>query len=156
MSNQDPDFQVQFDQEEVRDNAIYGLLQQLGELDIEMARRAIFKAPGADPDIRNPVFVGASDEGSLIMGVNAMETTFWVNVDPTKFDRTNPKQEGIFQKCAALVKMIHESPIPDGEGNPFLSPFIFWKWPEVDPNDDATERWAKLAEVWAAAASQAT
>jgi len=119
-------------------------------LDVEQVCAAIAAKPEKqgmfedDPSI--VVMIGES--GLLEMKVITGDVWLQVQIDPARFNRSNPRHEELLQRCAAIVKAIHESP---NDENPQLLPFKFAKWPEDDPEDYGSEQWAKLAEVWAAA-----
>jgi hypothetical protein len=148
-----PVLDVRFDPVVVRQNAIHELFRRLLALDMDKARAVLSEPTKLDEFRKEPyITVIASDEGHLDMGVDAAFGIFIeITVDPAKFDRSNPEHEILLQRCAAIVKAVHESPIPQGAEHPVLYPFIFWKWIESDEPEHAVAKWAKLAEIWEAA-----
>jgi hypothetical protein len=122
-------------------------------LDVEQVCVAIIANRTSDQDEEDDpsITVRIGENGKLEMRVNTSDVWLHVEMDPTKFNRTNPKHEKLLQCCAAIVKAIHELPITEDTRNPRFFPFEFEKWPEDDHEDTAPARWAKLAEVWATA-----
>ena len=145
-----PSCVVQFSEETLRANATETVFDALRDLNIDEAVSAIMRPKGSDGD--HSLFVGVSEESSLFVGFDLLDTFVMVQLAPSSFDRTDPEQNAVLQKCATLAQAIHESPLEAGAGNPGIGKFSFWKWPEVDVNNDAAQKWAKMAELWTIAA----
>jgi hypothetical protein len=153
-----PKMEVHVDQSNLVDATTDMVFRALLALDIVKACAAIggtAKRSGRFEEEPN-IFVTVTDSGFLQMTV-CTDVGVWLNmtIDPANFDRRVPKHENLLQRCGALVKAIHEAPMPaeedEGEGpkKPRFGGFEFWKWTEMRSPEDLAPNWAKLAEVWA-------
>lgn len=142
---------------ETTHEVFYSLLQ----LDIEEACDAISAGKIRTGDIGQPYVSFFADDGApggdpiLKMGLRMFSLFFTVKIDPTKFDRTNPKHEELLQRCAKLVQAMAEAPQIEMEEYPVCYPFEFWTSMDEEEQEETWAKWAKLAEIWNAASKTA-
>ena len=154
-----PKMEVHVDRYNLVDATTDTVFRALLALDIVKACAAIGEAEERSGRFEEEpnIFVSVTDSGFLQMTVQT-DVGVWLNMtlDPAKFDRRVPKHENLLQRCGALVKAIHEAPMPAEEDEeypkkPCFGGFEFWKWTDMRSPEDLAPDWAKLAEVWAAA-----
>jgi hypothetical protein len=152
--NEYPDLHVGYDPQVVAENTIAEVFSRLLELDMDQVRDAIFgrgkNEPSGDDDYII-VTTPDADEGGPILELSLKSITWFdVRVDPRKFARSNPKQEAIYQRCATLVKALHESRYGADANyeHPELGGFTFWCCKEDQTAEEAASEWEKIAEIW--------
>jgi hypothetical protein len=150
-----PAFDVIANLERLYEEARYTVFETLLSLDMDVACATIAQGTGERDDDEKPMFVGA-DEGTveepiltLITGTD--NTDIEVKVDPARFDRTNPNHEELLKRCARLVQAISQSPSGENDGNPVYAQVECLRWAEHLEPEAMIARWARLAEIWAAA-----
>ena len=149
-----PNLKVEYDPDDVRLNAVHEVFLALKALDMDNAEANIFEPKHLDSNRNSPpkIIFEVSDDIRLRITISPIGIGITIDFDPAKFDRTNPGQEEVLQRCARLVTAIHESPVKErDERQPAFERFEFWKWNEANEDGKASARWKKLAKIWTTA-----
>jgi hypothetical protein len=134
-------------------NAVGKVREAILNVDLDAVRKALSGEPDDHSEGELPITVCANREkGCLVMMVE-VGPQFYADVflHPARLDRSDSADLEFLQKCAALVRIVADSQVEEGD-KPTLGPFEFWKYTDGDEPEPYDKLWPQLAEEWEAAA----